>query len=153
VLAGRTGGDDLILFVIDLFARDAGRPASLTDAAELRRDLLLAGPTHRTLEGLRREDDLRRRLARVLDMLPPEARDDPAVVELENAARRGATTVLHLSYRSAPGEAGPESQFDFSRFNLARRKRAGAEDMVRAMDLLRDGGDASDGFVLHHVRR
>ncbi len=153
VLADRTGDDDLILFVLDLFTRATGHPASLTDAAELRRDLLLAGPTHRTLEGLRREDDLRRRLARVLDLLPPEARDDPAVAELEGAARRGATTVLHLSYRSAPGEAEPESQFDFSRFNLARRKRAGAEDMARAMDLLRDSGDASDGFVLHHVRR
>jgi NTE family protein len=153
VLADRTGDEDLILFVIDLFARDTGRPASLTDAAELRRDLLLAGPTHRVLEGLLREDDLRRRIARAIDLLPPAARDDPAVTELEIAARRGATTVVHLSYRSAPGEAGPESQFDFSRFNLARRKRAGSEDITRAMDLLRDVGDAPGGFVLHHVRR
>ena len=31
VLADRTGDEDLILFVIDLFARDTGRPASHVD--------------------------------------------------------------------------------------------------------------------------
>jgi NTE family protein len=108
VLADRSGDDDLILFVIDLFARDTGRPASLTDAAELRRDLLLAGQTHRTLEGLRREDDLRRRLARAIDLLPPDARDDPAVAELEGASPRGATTgnPPQLSLGSGGSRAG-----------------------------------------------
>jgi NTE family protein len=153
VLAECAGDEDLILFVIDLFARDRDPPASLMDAAEVRRDLLLAGPTHRALEALRREDSLRRGLARVLDVVLPDARGDPAVAELERAARRGATTVLHLSYRAAPGEAGPESQLDFSHFNLMRRRDAGAKDMSRAMDLVLDEGGAPGGFLLHRIRQ
>ena len=132
--------EDVICFVLDLFARDVGPPRTLAEAGALRRDLLFCNPTHRALEALRREDALRRRLA--------EAGGGPAPAE----ARRGATAVLHLSHLPASGEAGVERHFDFSRTSLDARRRAGAEDMARALDLL--GAPAPPpGFTLHRVRR
>ena len=68
------------------------------------------------------------------------------------AARRGSTRVLHLSYRPVPGEAGPEKQFDFSRASLYDRREAGAEDRARAIELLQRE-EAHGGFVLVRVRR
>lgn len=156
VLANQAGDEDLICFVIDPFARDIGRPTSMERSAELRRDLLLSNPTHRALDALRREDALRRLLATAVDQMPPGMRNGGAVAPLLEAARRGRTTVLHLSYHSSPTEAGPEKQFDFSRASLSGRRQAGADDMRRAIELLEQdeaGGRSEAAFVLHRVRR
>lgn len=151
VLAGLTGDEEMTCFVLDLFARDIGRPASMERAAELRRDLLLSNPTHRALDAVQREDALRRLLAVAADELPAAKRS-----EFLAAGRRGKTTVFHLSYRSSPTEAGPEKQFNFSRATLSDRMRAGADDMKRAVELLgqdSQGGHSESAFVLHRVRR
>ncbi len=154
VLADQAGDQDLVCFVVDLFARDLGRPTSLYGAAERLRDLLLSNPTHRALDGLGREDALRRLLAVAAEHIPRERQDDPAVTPLLQAARRGATTVLHLSYAADSGETGPESQFDFSSMNLCRRREAGAQDMTEAMARLQqDAEDPVAGFRLHRIRR
>ena len=155
VLGNRTGDEHLVCSVLDLFATDAGPPSSLEHAAELRRDFLMAAPTHRALQALGREDALRRLLAAAADAIPSGAQDQPARAAALDAARRGSTTVLHLSYRSEPGEAGPEKQFDFSRASLSSRRKAGAADMVKALRLLDDeqSGDRRAGFAVHRVRR
>lgn len=137
----------LVCFVLDLFARDAGRPRSLAEGAALRRDLLLGNPTHRALEAAAREDALRRLLARAAERIEGEPRE-PFRAE----ARRGPVTVLHLSHRSSPAEAGLDKQFDFSRATLRERRDAGAADMARALVLL-DASRPARGFALHRVRR
>jgi NTE family protein len=152
VLANRTGDDDLICFILDLFARDTGPPSSLEDSAGLRRDLLLSAPTHRVLDALSREDALRRLLATAAQQIPAKKRGDARLAPVLEGGRSGSTRVLHLSYRPGPGEAGPEKQFDFSRASLFDRRDAGAEDMIRALELLRRD-EASGGFVLFRVRR
>ena len=154
VLGDRTGDDDVVCFVLDLFARDHGPPASVEHAAELRLDFFMGSPTHRVLEALRREDTLRRLLAAAAEAFPSGSNPNADSGAL-NAGRRGSTTVLHLSYRSAPGEAGLEKQFDFSRGSLSARREAGAADMSHAMQLLanEEAGERSGRFALYRVRR
>lgn len=155
VLGDQEDDEDLLCFVVELFARDGGRPASVERAAERRLDLLMSSPTHRALDGLRREHRLRRLLAEATDRLPSGARSSPDVAPVLAEIRRASTAVLHLSYGSAPEEAGPEKQFDFSPATLADRWDAGERDMATALELLEcpEDGEDTGGFTVHHVRR
>lgn len=128
VLGADVPDEDLVCFVVELFSRDADRPTSLEDAAERRRDLLLANQTHQALEALCREHRLRGLLAEAADLLPKGKETHPAAVE----SRRGRLQILHLSYRPQPEEAGPSKQFDFSGATLGDRWEAGASDMAHA---------------------
>jgi NTE family protein len=143
----------LTVFVIDLFARDRGPPRSLTEANEVRLDLLLASPTHRALDLLEREDGLRRQLATALDRLPAQAAEAPELAAATRAARRDALRILHLSYRAGPAEAGSEKQFDFSRASIDRRREAGQADMAEALRLLAEADGAAGWTRIAVTRR
>ncbi|MET4700656.1 NTE family protein [Constrictibacter sp. MBR-5] len=147
--------EDLICFVVDLFARDGGRPDSLLRAQERRLDLLLANQTETALAGLQREDRLRRLLGEAADAVPPDRLSEPGLQMAAAAARRSGTAVLHLSYRSADHDAASEKQYDFSPATMADRWKAGALDMAAALDRLRldEGRTGRRGFVLHRIRR
>ena len=150
VLAEPWGDRDLLCLLLDVFAPEAGPPRSLIESAGRRVDLLLAGPTRRSLEGLEREDALRRRLAKAADRLRATAPGDPLLPELDREARRGATVLVHLRYRPGRDEAGPEKQFDFSQASLRRRRGAGEEDIRRALAPIGDvlSGRASGFSIL-----
>lgn len=153
VLGGGAPDSDCICFVIDLFARDAGRPCALEDAAARRRDLIFANQTFRALVALRREHALRRLLAETLDAVPAAARKGAKLVAAEAEARRGTVRVAYLSYLPAAEEAGPDMQFDFSRATLSDRWEAGAADMARALEMLERERKPENGFSLIRVRR
>jgi NTE family protein len=102
-----------IVFLADLFARDGTRPTSLETALERKSDLLFANQTYVKLEAFRRR-----------------ARD--------NADRMPIPKVMHLSYRAAPHEAGPEKAFDYSRSTLEDRWLAGKMDCEEAKRRLSD---------------
>src|SRR5690606_36072032 len=86
VVLGDPRDRPLICFVLDLFARDGSRPASLARAQERRLDLLLANQTDAALAGLQREDRLRRLLADALQRLPPELAGSPDMEALRAEA-------------------------------------------------------------------
>jgi NTE family protein len=148
VLGADAFDDDLVCFVVELFARDADRPTSLEEAAERRRDLLLANQTHQALEALCREHRLRCLLAEAADLLPKGKKTHPAAVE----GRRGGLQILHLSYRPNPEEAGLSRQFDFSGTTLGDRWEAGASDMAHALNVL-DRAPPSEASSMHRIRR
>jgi NTE family protein len=98
--------DPLLLYVVDLYARDGEKPLSLEAAAERKNDLLLANQTHIRLTYLARERARRR----------------------EEAGKAQDRIVL-LSYRPGLEEPGPEKSFEFSASAFARRWNAGRRDM------------------------
>ena len=151
VLGDGSGDAPRLCFVIEVYPRDGNRPRSLEAAAERRLDLLFANPTHRSLEALGREHRLRAILAGLAARLPPEAQADPDLAAALAEGAHGAT-ILHLSYRAPPHEAGPEKTFDFSRATLTDRWAAGALDMEAALRVLRDQPAPAPGFAVHPVR-
>jgi len=112
---------DLLLYVLDLYARDGHRPNSLEAAVERKNDLLFG---NQTLLRLKYCVELRR-LRRELESKPPSALQDRIVV---------------LSYRPGTEEPGPEKSFELSRAALAQRWNTGILDMEYAMDLGSDAG-------------
>lgn len=153
VVLGDSRDRPLICFVLDLFARDGSRPASLARAQERRLDLLLANQTEAALAGLQREDRLRRLLASALERLPPELANSPDMEALRAEAARAPATVLYLSYRPVADEADSEKQYDFSAATIGDRWRTGALDMAAALDRLREDGGAIPGLTLARIRR
>ena len=146
---------DLLCFVLDLFAREGGRPRSLEAAVMRRRDLIFANQSRNSLEAQRRQHRLRAMIGRLATRLPPEVRDDPDVAPILAEGSERAVTVFHLSYR-APKDEAADKPFDFSRTTLTDRWRAGELDMAEALRRLPDlrGAEARvPGLTMHEIRR
>jgi NTE family protein len=100
---------DLLLYVIDLYARDGMRPYTLEAGAERKNDLLFG---NQTFIRLRYCDELRK--------LRKQLRDS-----------RGSSgdKIILLSYRPGMEEPGPEKSFELSSAAFAQRWKAGFLDM------------------------
>ena len=129
-------GEDLICFVLDLYARDGVRPTDLESALARKNDLLFSNQTWQRLAAFQREEGLRRQLARSQNQ------------------RQREIMMLYLSYRPLPEEAGPERGFDYSTRMLERRWQAGELDMREALRHLDEGHRVLEtGPILKAVRR
>jgi NTE family protein len=102
-------GDDLLCFVVDLFATAGHRPTTLAQATLRSMDLLFGNQTMRALRAFKRAEAVSRRT------------DD------------GRVTVVPVLYSSRPDEPGPQKLFDFSTVALAERWEAGRADMSAAI--------------------
>jgi len=110
--------EDRLIFVLDLFARDGGRPRSLAAAVARKNELIFGNQSLRLLEFWR-----------------------DAMDSLSEAKR-----VVYLSYRASPSEADAEKMFDFSATTVEERWKAGADDMELAFEAL--SSHRSDRLVL-----
>jgi NTE family protein len=108
---------DLLMYVIDLYARDGERPLSLEAAAERKNDLLFGNQTLLRLEYCAELRKLRR----------------------QSRARQGRDRIVVLSYRPGLEEPGPEKSFELSAGALAQRWNAGALDMAHAEQTQQEG--------------
>jgi len=108
IIAG-TADRDLMLFVLDLYARDGARPDSLEAAAERKNDLLFGNQTFIRLQYCNELRQLRRQLA--------------------GKAGSSRDRIVLLSYRPGMEEPGPEKSFELSPTAFAQRWRAGLADM------------------------
>jgi NTE family protein len=109
---------DLVLYVLDLYARDGAPPNSLEAALERKNDLLFGNQTFLRLKYCA---ELRR-----------------ARRKLEDNASDSQDRIILLSYRPGAEEPGPEKSFELSSAALAQRWNAGALDMDYAMDFSSD---------------
>ena len=100
----------LLLYAIDLYARDGERPVSFEGAAERKSDLLFGNQTYVRLKYCAELRRLRKQLA-------------------GNTAKRCSDKIVLLSYRPGLEEPGPEKSFEFSPRAIAQRWKAGFRDM------------------------
>jgi len=113
----REAGDGLTCFVIDLYARDGDRPHDLESAMSRKNDLIFSNQTWQRLVAYKREVESRYQLAAASSQTKAQA----------------VITLLYLSYRPRPEEAGAERGFDYSARMLERRFATGAADMREAI--------------------
>jgi NTE family protein len=100
---------DLLLYVVDLYARDGDRPDSFEAASERKNDLLFGNQTFIRLKYCLELNRLRRKH--------------------NNAGDGPRDKVVLLSYRPGMEEPGPEKSFELSPTALAQRWQAGILDM------------------------
>jgi NTE family protein len=115
-----------VCFVVDLFARDGGRPTDLETSLARRQEIFFANQTYQQI----------RSHLRMLDQRSSHSSRSPII--------------FYMSYRPLAGEAGPEKQYDFSERTLRARWRAGALDMDAALASFAD--DSQEGG-LRTIRR
>jgi NTE family protein len=108
---------DLLLYVVDLYARDGERPLSLEAAVERKSDLIFGNQTFVRLTYLEQVRALRKKQA-------------------GSTSQRSGDRIILLSYRPGMEEPGPEKSFEFSASGFARRWNAGRSDMEYARTLL-----------------
>jgi NTE family protein len=103
---------DLLLYVVDLYARDGARPNSLEAAAERKNDLMFGNQTAIRLKYFAELRRLQKKAAG-----RAECSDDHIVL---------------LSLRPGMEEPGPEKSFELSATAVAQRWNAGFQDMRQA---------------------
>jgi NTE family protein len=108
------------VFILDLFARDGGRPTGLESALARKNAMVFGNQTWGRLDAYRR----------YWDRLPATSRPP----------------VFYLSYFPVKGEAGPEMLYDFSHSSAQNRWRAGRLDMEEGLVRL-SGPRAGSDFV------
>jgi NTE family protein len=123
-----TRADDLLCFVVDLFAPGGQRPTTLEQAAVRCIDLMFANQTARALRAFERAERLRQVAA-------PDA---------------GRATVVAIGYRGGPDEPGPQKLFDFSSAALTERWTAGHANMCAALAGLEQGPGRGGRLRLPH---
>ena len=156
VLLDEAARGDLVCFVVDLFARDSGKPRSLEAGMARRMDLMFSSQTQQNLKAFGREAHLRALINQLRARLPPDLQEDPEIAAVLGEGRAGRATVLYLSYRAPEEEAGYEKPFDVSRATMSDRWRAGARDMAEALRTLtqvQDNGESpTPGARVHKIR-
>ena len=156
VLLDEAATDDLVCFVVDLFARDSGPPRSLEAGMARRMDLMYSSQTQLGLKSFEREARLRALINQLGARLPPDLQEDPEIAAVLGEGRARSATVLYLSYRAPDEEAGYEKPFDVSRATMSDRWQAGARDMAEALRTLtqvrKDGGPPTPGARVHKIR-
>ena len=147
------GGDDLLCFVVDLFAREGSRPRTVGAAANRALDLAFGNQTWLLLDGRRRERQLSAAARRLAEQLPPELREKPEFSQFLESLPAGAATVLYMAYRAATDEAGLIKMFDFSNATVEERWKAGGAHMQAALRTLGTLPPQADqaGLSIHEV--
>jgi NTE family protein len=109
ILESDTADGDLLLYVVDLYARDGDRPDTFEAASERKTDLIYGNQTYIRLKYCLELSRLRNKL---------------------NGGGGGARRKAYLlSYRPGREEPGPEKSFELSPSALAQRWNAGVLDM------------------------
>jgi NTE family protein len=111
----------LLLYVIDLYARDGKRPQTLEAAAERKSDLMFGNQTFIRLQYQAELRQLRKQLER-------------------GGGKRPYDRIVLLSYRPGLEEPGPEKSFELSNRALAQRWKAGFLDMQHSAHASQTGG-------------
>ena len=111
-----------LIFVLDLFARDGGRPRSLAAAIARKNELIFGNQTLRLLEFWR-----------------------------ASAARSDERRVMYLSYQATEDEADAEKMFDLSAATVANRWQAGARDMEAALPCVLSSDSGCLTIVRHEA--
>lgn len=124
---------EMLCFVVELFARQGSRPHTLAASANRAADLAFGNQTRRILEGRQREYRLRSLIGRLAAHLPGDVGGSPEAAAVLAEGRTDRTTVAIVAYRAGLDEAGLLKGFDFSRATLADRWKAGEAAMRDAV--------------------
>ena len=129
---------DLLIFQVDLFSARGELPVSLLEAAEREKDIRFSSRTRMNTDKNKQVHNTRKALRELMDKLPDDLRNDPAVEILCKAAKENTVTVVHLIYRSKVHESSSKD-YDFSRVGMVEHWGSGVRDVhlsMRHKDLL-----------------
>ncbi len=141
-----------LIFQVDLFSSRGARPRNLTEVAERQKDIQYSSRTRLNTDLFREVHRLRAALGDLLDKLPEEASEDPAVKAMQKLRATSLVNIIHLVYQRQSYDTD-NKDYEFSRNTMLDHWKMGEHDMIRTlrhMDWL-EPPDPADGVKTHDI--
>ena len=132
VIDNASPDEDLCIYQVDLFPSRGGLPKTIFEAAEREKEIRYSSRTRMTTSAAEAEQILRKAFQNLLTKLPKNLRDDPDVKFLEEKAKVGAITVMHIINRPASAETQAKD-YEFSRLSMEEHWASGYEDVMQSL--------------------
>jgi len=120
--------DSLLVFQIDLFSARGKVPENLAGVQQRQKEILYSSRTRFNSNMAAEIENERKAIHDLLENLPAELRDAPAVRELCASLRTARADIVHLIYRKTAYEL-ESMDYEFSRASVLEHWQAGQRDM------------------------
>jgi len=120
--------DSLLVFQIDLFSARGKVPENLAGVQQRQKEILYSSRTRFNSNMAAAIENERKAIHDLLENLPAELRDAPAVRELRASLRTARADIVHLIYRKTAYEL-ESMDYEFSRASVLEHWQAGQRDM------------------------
>ncbi len=131
VVGERTG--DMLVFQVDLFVASDTKPQTIDDVWAREKEIRYSSRTRQVTDQLLKHCATSDAIRKVLDKLPKEMCDDPAVKALIPLAEEPAINIVHLIYKANAWEGGARD-YEFSRRTMIEHWKAGRDAVAETMD-------------------
>ena len=123
---------DTLAFQVDLWNALGEFPGNLAEVETRRKEIQYSSRTRANTDHFKQVQRLRNTVTGLLDDLPDEMNQHPAVEILRPVAERKAYNIVHLIYRARNYE-GHAKDYEFSRPSMQTLWRAGYHDTIRTL--------------------
>ena len=145
---------DTLAFQVDLWDARGALPRDLLESDVRQKDIRFSSRTRAHTDAFRKQQVLRRRVARLLKRLPEELRNDPDVAIIAAEADETVYNLIHLIYHARPHE-GASKDYEFSRRTMVEHWNAGYEDTALSLaePKVLQRPDSEDGMFICDLGR
>ena len=143
-----------VIFSVHIWQTHGAEPNTISQVMNRQKDVQYSSRSATHIARQKQLHRLRHIIAELAQRLPAAEREKPEVKAL---AAYGCLTRMHVVRLLAPALDGEDhtKDIDFSREGVRRRRTAGREDTLRALDSepWRKESDPLEGFILHEFER
>lgn len=143
-----------LVFMIDLWDAKGAEPKTMDEVFWRQKQIQYASRTNQHIEAVARKQNLRRALGTLAGHLPEEALASAAVQDALALQAGSRMDIVHITYHPTRDQVS-QSDAEFSRPSIARRRAAGYQDMQLALEQapwLHHGQQAHVGAMVHRVK-
>ena len=123
---------DTLAFQVDLWNAVGNFPGNLAEVETRRKEIQYSSRTRANTDHFKHVERLRNTVAGLLDDLPDDMKNHPAVEVFRPVAERKAYNIVHLIYRARNYE-GHSKDYEFSRPSMQTHWRTGYHDTIRTL--------------------
>jgi NTE family protein len=123
---------DTLAFQVDLWSARGAFPRTMAEVTTRQKEIQYSSRTRSNSDRFKYAQGVRNTLAKLMERIPAELRDDPEFAALRAAAHRKVYNIVQLIYRSKDYE-GDSKDYEFSRQSMVDHWRAGYFDTVRTL--------------------
>ena len=145
--------EDTLAFQVDLWSARGAAPTTLEEVADRIKEIQYSSRTRLITDQLRRSQNFRRLMQRMLDDLPEEVREHAAYSKVaQELACNKRYNVIQLIYQNKPYESHYKD-FEFSPASMQEHWHSGLEDIRKTLQNRHYLAmpDNESGFVSHDV--
>jgi len=123
---------DALIFQVDLWSARGRLPHNLLEVAERQKDIQYSSRTRAVTDHMGEQQNFRRLLSELLELVPPDKRDDPWFRRAAEQACTARRNVIHLIYRDKTYE-GNAKDYQFGRLAMNEHWESGLADIRQTL--------------------